>query len=159
MSPAWEVDGERCEQITVLIGWVGFCDATINQSGKPISLGQVKEMIRSGELESFGEVAGYPKLPLGFWDDDDFCVLQILIIFKGLTGADPAWLNFVHDKTRVMVACTETGYINTSLKYEWYSGIGVASSSSIARSASDRPSRTSIRTRRTRVSRCLLRWS
>jgi hypothetical protein len=120
MPAQWEVDGERCEQITVLAGFMGFRDHAINPLGKPTSLGQVKAMIKAGELESFGEVAGYPKLPLGFWDGPDFCVLVTLIIFKGLTGADPAWLNLVSDKSRVMVACTESGYINTALKLEWY---------------------------------------
>jgi hypothetical protein len=47
-------------------------------------------------------------------------VLVGLLIFKGKTGADPAWLNLVHDKQRLMVATTESGYINTELKYEWY---------------------------------------
>jgi hypothetical protein len=80
----------------------------------------VRAQIHEGKLEAFGEIAGYPKLPAGFWDGDDFCVLVGLLIFKGKTGADPAWLNFVHDKMRLMVATTESGYINTELKYEWY---------------------------------------
>lgn len=37
-----------------------------------------------------------------------------------MTGADPAWLNKVHDKTRMVVAATESGYVNTDLKFEWY---------------------------------------
>ena len=116
----WEVEGERCEQITLLAGFVGFRDKQLNKTGKYISLSEVRAAIRAREIESFGEVAGYPKLPPGFWDDDDFCVLVGLLIFKGKTGADPAWLNLVQDKTRLMVATTESGYINTDLKYEWY---------------------------------------
>jgi hypothetical protein len=40
--------------------------------------------------------------------------------FEGKTGADPALLNQVHDKERLVVAATESGYINTELKFEWY---------------------------------------
>ena len=47
-------------------------------------------------------------------------MLPALLVFKGNTGADPAWLDLVHDKNRLMVACTESGHINTELKYEWY---------------------------------------
>ena len=72
-------------------------------------------------LQSFGQVAGYPKLPPGFWDNEDFCVLPALLIFNaGDTAPDPAWSNFIHDKDRLMIASTESGYINTDLKYEWY---------------------------------------
>ena len=88
---------------------------TANPAGKLTSLKEVRELISSGELASFGEVAGYPKLPPGFWDGPDFCVLVALLIVKGKTGADPAWLNFVHDKSRLTVATTESGYINTKI--------------------------------------------
>ena len=117
----WEVDGERCEQITLLLGYRGHRTAsTPNPAGKLLSLKQVRNQIAKGELSPFGEVAGYPKLPPGFWDGPDFSVLVSLLIFKGATGADPAWLNLVQDKSRLMVATTESGYINTELKYEWY---------------------------------------
>ena len=121
MVPRWEVDGERCEQITLLVGYVGYrTGSTPNPAGKCVSLNQVNELIAAGNFPSFGSVAGYPKIPPGFWDGPDFCVLVGLLIFKGKAGADPAWLNLVHDKTRLMVATTESGYINTELKYEWY---------------------------------------
>ena len=117
----WEVDGERCEQITLLLGYMGHrTESTPNPAGKLLSLKQVREMLLQGALPAFGEVAGYPKLPPGFWDGPDFCVLVGLLIFKGATGADPAWLNLVQDKSRLMVATTESGYINTELKYQWY---------------------------------------
>eukprot|EP00966_Prymnesium_polylepis_P320045 7376436-Prymnesium_polylepis.1 len=119
-APRWEVEGERSEQITLLCGFMGHRSKEFNRSGKYTSLSEVRAAIKSGELESFGEVAGYPKLPPGFWDGDDFCILVALLIFKGKSGADPAWLNLVQDKTRLMVATTESGYINTSLKYQWY---------------------------------------
>ena len=121
MVPRWEVDGERCEQMTLLAGYMGFRTATTaNPAGKMLSLGQVRDKMGTDFLPSFGEVAGYPKLPPGFWDGPDFCVLVGLLIFKGKAGADPAWLNLVHDKSRLVVATTETGYISTQLKYEWY---------------------------------------
>ena len=78
--------------MTVLAGFIAFRNGEINHSGKPITLKQGKQMIAVRELPSYGEITGYPKLPLGFWDDEDFFVMPILIIFKGLTGADPAWL-------------------------------------------------------------------
>ena len=93
---------------------------TANPAGKLLSLKQVHDMVASSTLPAFGQVAGYPKLPPGFWDGPDFCVLVGLIIFKGKAGADPAWLNLVQDKSRLVVATTETGYINTQLKFEWY---------------------------------------
>jgi hypothetical protein len=119
-EPRWEVEGERSEQITLLAGFVGHRSKEFNRSGKYTSLSEVRAAIKAGLLESFGEVAGYPKLPPGFWDGEDFCILIGLLIFKGKAGADPAWLNLVQDKTRLMVATTESGYINTSLKYQWY---------------------------------------
>jgi len=114
-----EVDGERCEQITLLLGFMGYRSKDHNPLNKPVSLDEVMQLMREGKVEE-GQVAGYPKLRTGFWDDEDFCVLPALLIFKGATGADPAWLDLVHDKTRLMVACTESGHINTELKYEWY---------------------------------------
>eukprot|EP00966_Prymnesium_polylepis_P230026 5322671-Prymnesium_polylepis.1 len=123
MVARWEVDGERCEQITLLAGYMGYRREELESSGrdlagKLVSLKQVRERIASGAMDSFGEVAGYPKLPPGFWDGEDFCVLVGLLIFKGKAGADPAWLNLVQDKARLTVATTEPGYINTQLKYE-----------------------------------------
>ena len=107
--------------MTLLLGYMGYRTAeSAKPSGKMLSVQHVRDAISSAELAPFGEVAGYPKLPPGFWDGDDFCVLVGLLIFKGKTGADPAWLNLVHDKARLTVATTETGYINTQLKYEWY---------------------------------------
>ena len=118
MPPQWEVDGERCEQITLLAGYMGFRRKGVGD--RPCSLAEVRALIRDKKIEPFGDVAGYPKLPAGYWDGEGFCVLVGLLIFKGKTGADPAWLNLVHDKMRLMVATTESGYINTELKYEWY---------------------------------------
>eukprot|EP00966_Prymnesium_polylepis_P104979 2431799-Prymnesium_polylepis.1 len=74
----------------------------------------------AAEIAKFGTIAGYPKLKAGFWDDDDFCVLPGLLIFEGKTAADPAWLNLVHDRDRMMIATTESGFIDTSHKYQWY---------------------------------------
>ena len=119
--PAYiEVDGERCEQITLLIGFMGYRDETHNKNNRFRSLNQIKEVIQNDNSLNIGDVAGYPKLRAGFWDDDDFMVLPGLLVFKGAAGADPAWLDLVHDKTRLMVACTESGYVTTELKYEWY---------------------------------------
>jgi hypothetical protein len=66
-------------------------------------------------------VAGYPKLQPGFWDGDDFCILPGMLIFNaGDTAPDPAWSNFVRDKDRLIIASTESGYVNTELKHKWY---------------------------------------
>ena len=118
MEPRWEVPGERAEQMTLLAGYMGYRPSAIDD--RPRSLADVRARIADGTLESFGEVAGYPKIPPGYWDGPDFCVLVGLLVFKGKTGADPAWLNFVQDKSRLMVCTTESGHINTQLKYEWY---------------------------------------
>eukprot|EP00966_Prymnesium_polylepis_P308562 7130532-Prymnesium_polylepis.1 len=120
LLPLWEVDGERCEQMTLLIGYMGYRSATHNRTGRFVSLREVRAAIKAGKLPDYGEVAGYPKLPPGFWDDEDFCVLVGLIVFKGKSGADPAWLNLVSDKSRLTVVTSESGYITTELKYQWY---------------------------------------
>ena len=74
----------------------------------------------AADIAKFGAVAGYPKLEPGFWDDDDFCLLPGLLIFEGKSAADPAWLNLVHDRDRLLVATTESGFIDTNHKYQWY---------------------------------------
>eukprot|EP00966_Prymnesium_polylepis_P176115 4076463-Prymnesium_polylepis.1 len=73
MAPLWEVDGERCEQMTLLIGYMGFRSAEHNRLKRYVSLREVRAAIKAGKLPAYGEVAGYPKLPPGFWDDEDFC--------------------------------------------------------------------------------------
>jgi len=129
----WEVEGERCAQITFLGGFIGHRRAG---SQLPRGLADVRRI--AGQLakdpaneaaldtqlvaaiNKMGTVAGYPKIEAGFWDGPDFFFLPGLLIFEGVTGADPAWLNKVHDKTRMVVAATESGYVNTDLKFEWY---------------------------------------
>ena len=158
----WEVEGERCAQITFLGGFQGYRDKQRGaERGRHSSLGAVMEQLRGQrsaesppdvqsvleplcEEESalpaavlpsaasstagsapkprgVGWVAGYPKLQPGFWDDDDFCILPGLLIFNaGDTAPDPAWSNLVRDKDRLLVASTESGYVNTDLKHTWY---------------------------------------
>ena len=62
----------------------------------------------------------YPKLPADFWDSELFYILPTLIIFDGLTGADPAWLNNVSNRDKFVTATTESGFIDTLLKLAWY---------------------------------------
>ena len=133
----WEVEGERCAQITFLGGFMGFRDAErAKEMGLFATLDSVREVINrvhnSGDdtmelsaleakLSSWGSVAGYPKMPAGFWDSDDFCILPGLLIFNaGDSAPDPAWSNFVHDKDRLLLASTESGYVNNDLKHKWY---------------------------------------
>ena len=158
----WEVEGERCAQITFLGGFQGYRDKQRGEErGRHSSLAAVMEQLRGqrdaetpsdvqSSLEPIfreeselpaavlpgaasssagsapkprrvGWVAGYPKLQPGFWDDDDFCILPGLLIFNaGDTAPDPAWSNFMRDKDRLLIASTESGYVNTDLKYMWY---------------------------------------
>ena len=130
----WEVEGERCPQITFLGGFQGYLDKeTAAARGLFSSLPEVRELFyraRAGDATldqgtraklDVGQIAGYPKLPPGFWDCDDFCVLPGLLIFNaGDSAPDPAWSNFVHDKERLLVTSSESGYVNTDLKFKWY---------------------------------------
>jgi hypothetical protein len=72
------------------------------------------------EIAKFGVVAGYPKLDPGFWDDGDFMLLPGMLIFDGKLPPDEAWSNHLHDRDRLLVATSDSGFINTELKYEWY---------------------------------------
>ena len=133
----WEVDGERCPQITFLGGFMGYRDEErAKKLGLLASLASAREAHEAlhdedttgmseelvAKLRSIpGSVAGYPKLPANFWDADDFCVLPALLIFNaGESAPDPAWSNLVHDKDRLIVASTESGYVNNELKHKWY---------------------------------------
>ena len=128
----WEVDSKRCPQITLLIGEVGH---EPEHAGVPRRLKDVVELInkvnaaapddplsnpRFAALRDIGFVAGYPKLPASFWDTENYCILPSLLIFEGKTAPDPAWLNYVKDKTKMMLATTESGFIVTGAEYEWY---------------------------------------
>eukprot|EP00966_Prymnesium_polylepis_P003115 71450-Prymnesium_polylepis.1 len=78
----WEVEGERCPQITLLGGFQGYLDKERGEElGLQVSLPDVTELFwraRAGDpslgaelcsqLAGIGQVAGYPKLPPGFWD-------------------------------------------------------------------------------------------
>eukprot|EP00966_Prymnesium_polylepis_P173124 4004375-Prymnesium_polylepis.1 len=101
----WETEGERCPQITFLGGVQGYIvTQTAKETGRPYSLPEVREQFwraRAGDaalpsdmlaqLSSIGQVAGYPKLPPGYWDCEDFCVLPGLLIFNaGDSAPDPA---------------------------------------------------------------------
>ena len=127
----WEVEAERCVQITYLIGFMGYSNPEDTESDLPRSLVDVRKLIAEsksdaeldaalGGFADIGSIVGFPKLEPGFWDSDDFCILPGLLIFDGKTGADPAWLNLVHDRDRLVVATTESGFINTGLKFDWY---------------------------------------
>ncbi len=82
----------------------------------------MKELLRDGELDDalgrelpkIGSIAGYPKLPLNFWDSENFFLLPVLIIFEGTTGADAAWLDHVHDRDKCVVTTSESGFVNAS---------------------------------------------
>jgi hypothetical protein len=132
----WEVEGERCPQITFLGGFMGYRnEERATEMGLLATLASARELIelvRGGDtaglseeliakVSGIGSVAGYPKLPANFWDDEDFCLLPALLIFNaGDSAPDPAWSNFVHDKDRLILASTESGYVTTELKYAWY---------------------------------------
>ena len=130
----WEVEAERCVQITFLIGFMGYRDEEPDGTGLPRNLTDVKRLIAEAKsdaeldaaldgISEIGSIVGFPKLEPGFWDSDDFCILPGLLIFEGVTGADPAWLNLVHDKNRLTIATTESGFINTDTKFQWYKHI------------------------------------
>lgn len=97
----WEVEQERCAQITFIGGYMGHRK---HESDLPRTLAEVRQLMQGADdarfdlgiaeaIEKMGTVAGYPKVQPGFWDGSDFCVLPGLLIFEGQTGADPAWLS------------------------------------------------------------------
>ena len=79
----WEVEAERCVQITFLIGFMGYSDPEVTELGLPRSLVDVRRLIAESKtdeeldaaldgLAEIGSIVGYPKLEPGFWDSEHF---------------------------------------------------------------------------------------